>query len=72
MKETYPKDQVPPAPPPPPLGPCRDETHDERIENEGGEAPMDMETREESLGLFHAFFWCLLIIIGQRINNVAV
>ncbi|KAE8745931.1 hypothetical protein FOCC_FOCC007448 [Frankliniella occidentalis] len=51
MKETFPPDQVPPAPPPPPIGPLRSEpvkvVHD--VGTEGGEAPMDMETKEESM-----------------------
>lgn len=53
MKETFPPDQVPPAPPPPPIGPLgreRDivkEIHD--VGPEGGEAPMDMETKEEAM-----------------------
>ena len=53
MKETFPPDQVPPAPPPPPIGPlsrerdCLKEIHD--VGAEGGEAPMDMETKEEAM-----------------------
>lgn len=51
MKETFPPDQVPPAPPPPPIGPLRSEPvkdlHD--VGTEKGEAPMDMETKEEAM-----------------------
>lgn len=53
MKDAFPPDQVPPAPPPPPIGPLpreRDsskEIHD--VGTEGGEAPMDMETKEEAM-----------------------
>lgn len=48
MKETHPVDQIPPAPPPPPIG-DKAESGEKRKEPEveGGEAPMDMDTKEE-------------------------
>ncbi|CAG2052994.1 unnamed protein product [Timema podura] len=45
MKETCPGDAVPPAPPPPPFG---DKPLDKKdMEGEGGEAPMDMDTKDD-------------------------
>lgn len=41
MKDTCPADQMPPAPPPPPLGRPAEKIKDADIE--GGEAPMDMD-----------------------------
>lgn len=53
MKETFPPDQVPPAPPPPPIGPLGRERDlfigIDDLGTEGGEAPMDMETKEEAM-----------------------
>ncbi|RZF40002.1 hypothetical protein LSTR_LSTR002405 [Laodelphax striatellus] len=40
MKETYPPEQVPPAPPPPPMKP-------DNADIEGGEAPMEMDTKDD-------------------------
>lgn len=40
MKETFPAEQVPPAPPPPPIKP------EDNNDIEGGEAPMDMSKDE--------------------------
>ncbi|KAJ9592656.1 hypothetical protein L9F63_015671, partial [Diploptera punctata] len=47
MKETLPSDQVPPAPPPPPIGEKGSGEKKKDSDVEGGEAPMDMDTKEE-------------------------
>jgi len=53
MKETLPAHQIPPAPPPPPPPPpapdkvgCGEKKRDLGLE--GGEAPMDMDTKDEA------------------------
>lgn len=48
MKETHPSDHIPPAPPPPPIGDKIESGEKKKdSEVEGGEAPMDMDTKEE-------------------------
>jgi hypothetical protein len=48
MKETLPADQIPPAPPPPPIGEKVESGGKKKdLELEGGEAPMDMDTKDE-------------------------
>jgi len=48
MKETHPTDQIPPAPPPPPIGDKAESGEKKKdSELEGGEAPMDMDTKED-------------------------
>ncbi|GLH00654.1 Uncharacterized protein GBIM_06968 [Gryllus bimaculatus] len=47
MKETHPNEQIPPAPPPPPLGDTRITSEKKKDEVEGGEAPMDMDSKED-------------------------
>jgi hypothetical protein len=76
MKETHPVDHIPPAPPPPPIGDKAESGEKKKdLELEGGEAPMDMDTKDEpensnSSNTPGGDIHCILTFIGCECDHV--